>query len=153
MMAEAQFPNKGHNFMIQFSSSENQLHHDALEANSNIIEYGNTNNTPMPLATIPQESSINHSKDDLSFDESKGPNPFRKNQISQITEQTQQTAQSQMQMQTQVSLTKLDRFSAMWMNFMLKASQPLDFILVVIEQLQYLFRSQNITFFVLDKRL
>jgi len=82
---------KGQNFMIQFSTSENQLHSDALEANHNIIDYGNSNNTPMQLATIPQESSINHSKDEISVDESKGQNPFRKNQISQNTQFTQET--------------------------------------------------------------
>ena len=79
--------------ILPLSSNDNQvIQKDALEANSNILEIGNSGSTPLPLATIPQESSINQSKDDISIEDAKGgQNPFRKNQISQITEFTHQT--------------------------------------------------------------
>jgi hypothetical protein len=53
-----------------------------MDANSNILEIGNSGTTPVALATIPQESSINLSKDDISIEDQKSQNPFRKNQIS-----------------------------------------------------------------------
>ena len=46
--------------ILPLSSNDNQvIQKDALEANSNILEIGNSGSTPLPLATIPQESSIN----------------------------------------------------------------------------------------------
>jgi len=58
----------------------NDVHHDALEVNSNILEIGNSGQTPPPgnMISIPFDQSSNyHSKEDIMVDEQKF-NPFKR---------------------------------------------------------------------------